>query len=283
MGIATVARTDPSAAPRAAADRPAVPRTADRRHPVLARSRRLPGRAGHRVAEDPGRQGRGRSQVRIWVPGCASGEEVYSLAILLKEMHGPAAGPSPKVQIFGTDIDEAAIATARAARYRKPALARLTRGAARQMVRRGRRFLPPGARDPRDVRVLGAQRDQGSAVLEARPDLLPQPADLSRRRLADPRSSATSTMGSIRAAGCSWGRRRAWRTAPRCSTRSTSGTGSSSASDATATLPGLAPREAARPGRSRDHRTAPARPATSRTRSTAARAVRWSGIRPPMW
>jgi two-component system CheB/CheR fusion protein len=64
-------------------------------------------------------------QVRLWVPGCASGEEVYSLAILLGEVMG-RQGTSPKVQIFGTDIDEEAIAIARAARYRKPALARLS-------------------------------------------------------------------------------------------------------------------------------------------------------------
>jgi len=60
-------------------------------------------------AEDP---------VRIWVAGCATGEEVYSIAILLREAierHGAA----PKVQIFGTDIDDAAVAIARAARYRK--------------------------------------------------------------------------------------------------------------------------------------------------------------------
>ncbi|MEO9189945.1 MAG: CheR family methyltransferase [Acetobacteraceae bacterium] len=54
--------------------------------------------------------------VRVWVPGCATGEEAYSLAILLRE-HMDARHGVPKVQVFGTDIDEAAIATARAGRY----------------------------------------------------------------------------------------------------------------------------------------------------------------------
>jgi two-component system, chemotaxis family, CheB/CheR fusion protein len=63
--------------------------------------------------------------VRIWVPGCASGEEAYSLAILLRELMD-REDASPKVQIFGTDIDEAGIAVARAGSYAKPALARLT-------------------------------------------------------------------------------------------------------------------------------------------------------------
>jgi two-component system CheB/CheR fusion protein len=54
--------------------------------------------------------------VRVWVPGCATGEEAYSLAILLREQMDRLRGP-PKVQIFGTDIDEPAIATARLGRY----------------------------------------------------------------------------------------------------------------------------------------------------------------------
>ncbi|HEY2779270.1 MAG TPA: CheR family methyltransferase [Steroidobacteraceae bacterium] len=56
------------------------------------------------------------STVRIWVPGCATGEEAYSLAILMRE-HMDRLGGVPKVQIFATDIDSAAIATARAGRY----------------------------------------------------------------------------------------------------------------------------------------------------------------------
>jgi two-component system CheB/CheR fusion protein len=58
------------------------------------------------------------SQVRIWVPGCATGEEVYSLAILLQE-EMDRRQIAPKVQIFGTDIDDTAIVTARAGRYNR--------------------------------------------------------------------------------------------------------------------------------------------------------------------
>jgi two-component system CheB/CheR fusion protein len=54
--------------------------------------------------------------VRIWVPGCATGEEVYSIAILLRE-HLDTLRNVPKVQIFASDIDEAALAVARAGRY----------------------------------------------------------------------------------------------------------------------------------------------------------------------
>jgi two-component system CheB/CheR fusion protein len=58
------------------------------------------------------------STVRVWVPGCATGEEAYSLAILLREQMESLKG-GPKVQIFATDIDETAIATARIGRYPK--------------------------------------------------------------------------------------------------------------------------------------------------------------------
>jgi len=54
--------------------------------------------------------------VRIWVPGCATGEEVYSLAIILRECMEEMKREF-KVQIFGTDIDEDAINTARAGVY----------------------------------------------------------------------------------------------------------------------------------------------------------------------
>ncbi|WP_029030160.1 CheR family methyltransferase [Salinarimonas rosea] len=61
--------------------------------------------------------GRGADDtVRVWVPGCATGEEVYSIAILMREQMERLA-TVPRVQIFATDIDEHALAVARAARY----------------------------------------------------------------------------------------------------------------------------------------------------------------------
>lgn len=54
--------------------------------------------------------------IRIWVPGCATGEEAYSMAILLREHMSTVSDP-PKVQVFATDIDENALAVARTGRY----------------------------------------------------------------------------------------------------------------------------------------------------------------------
>jgi two-component system CheB/CheR fusion protein len=55
-------------------------------------------------------------QVRVWVAGCATGEEAYSIAILLLEYAERLPSP-PSIQIFATDIDEAAIQTAREGSY----------------------------------------------------------------------------------------------------------------------------------------------------------------------
>ena len=55
-------------------------------------------------------------QLRVWVAGCATGEEAYSLAILLWERLSRMDAP-PKVQIFATDIDDQALDVARAGRY----------------------------------------------------------------------------------------------------------------------------------------------------------------------
>ncbi|MDA8133429.1 MAG: PAS domain-containing protein [Desulfobacteraceae bacterium] len=54
--------------------------------------------------------------IRVWVAGCSTGEEAYSLAILLAEQQ-EALKCGVKVQIFATDIDSHAIATARNGRY----------------------------------------------------------------------------------------------------------------------------------------------------------------------
>jgi two-component system, chemotaxis family, CheB/CheR fusion protein len=62
-------------------------------------------------------EGRGAGDaVRVWVPGCATGEEVYSIAMLLAE-HGQTLHILPKIQVFATDIDERALEVARTGRY----------------------------------------------------------------------------------------------------------------------------------------------------------------------
>jgi two-component system CheB/CheR fusion protein len=61
----------------------------------------------HRASDQP---------VRVWVAGCATGEEAYSVGITLLEYLGDRAG-SYSIQIFATDADEEALTRARSATY----------------------------------------------------------------------------------------------------------------------------------------------------------------------
>ena len=54
--------------------------------------------------------------IRVWVPGCATGQEAYSVAIVLIESLGHAPSATP-IQVFGTDLSKSAITLARAGLY----------------------------------------------------------------------------------------------------------------------------------------------------------------------
>lgn len=60
--------------------------------------------------------------IRVWAPGCATGEEAYSLAMLLQEASSQTPYQLP-FQVFATDIDERAVAIARNGLYPEPIIA----------------------------------------------------------------------------------------------------------------------------------------------------------------
>ena len=66
------------------------------------------------IVKDKGNKG----TIRMWAPGCSTGEETYSLAMTLLEFLGDKAS-SFQVQIFGTDLNEKGIQKARAGIYRE--------------------------------------------------------------------------------------------------------------------------------------------------------------------
>jgi two-component system, chemotaxis family, CheB/CheR fusion protein len=66
-----------------------------------------------------------KEPIRIWVPGCASGEEVYSIAMTLVEYLGEQF-PAARIQIFGSDVSEAAIEKARVGAYLENILEEVT-------------------------------------------------------------------------------------------------------------------------------------------------------------
>jgi len=61
-------------------------------------------------------ESRGEAPLRVWVPGCATGEEAYSVAILLLEQMQNMQ-QAPNLQVFGTDLDGHAISVARGGLY----------------------------------------------------------------------------------------------------------------------------------------------------------------------
>ncbi len=66
-----------------------------------------------RLAE---REGKPQQPLRVWCAGCASGEEPYTIAIILAEILG-ATAYAERVKIYATDVDDEALAQARLATY----------------------------------------------------------------------------------------------------------------------------------------------------------------------
>ncbi|PWJ18341.1 CheR family methyltransferase [Jannaschia seohaensis] len=84
--------------------------------------------------------------VRVWVAGCATGEEAYSIAILVAEaLGGPDAVEAREVAIFATDIDDRALAVARRGVYPLSALDDVPAGFGEKyfFARRGRLEVAP--------------------------------------------------------------------------------------------------------------------------------------------
>jgi len=87
--------------------------------------------------------------VRVWVPACATGEEAYSIAMLLIE-HARTLESPPTLHVFGCDLDEAAIKVAREGHYPEAIVADVSEERLRTFFTRDKR----GYRVRREVREL---------------------------------------------------------------------------------------------------------------------------------
>jgi two-component system CheB/CheR fusion protein len=107
--------------------------------------------------------------VRVWVPGCATGEEAYSVAMLLLEQAQAIPNP-PTVQVFAGDLDAAAVETARGGHYPEAIAAAVGAERLRQFFTRD----PSGFRVRRSLRhaVLFAVHDVVKDAALARMDLV---------------------------------------------------------------------------------------------------------------
>jgi two-component system CheB/CheR fusion protein len=94
-------------------------------------------------------------EIRIWVPGCATGEEAYSIAILVADLLGPNLSLY-QVQIFATDLDLNALGVARRGSYPEAAMSELDATlVARHFVKIGNRYEV--SRALRDLVVIARQ------------------------------------------------------------------------------------------------------------------------------
>lgn len=94
-------------------------------------------------------------EIRIWVAGCATGEEAYTIAILLAELLGPNLSQF-RVQIFATDLDLGALAIARRGTYPDTALTGMDPDlVSRHFVNTGNRYEV--SRTLRDMVVIARQ------------------------------------------------------------------------------------------------------------------------------
>ena len=111
------------------------------------------------------------------MPGCATGEEAYSIAIVAAEQVA-AAQSACRVQVFATDVDEHALEIARAGVYPESIALDVTPQRLTRFFTRGdHRYTI--AESIRESVVFAVQNViERSAVLEARPGELPKRADL---------------------------------------------------------------------------------------------------------
>ncbi len=93
--------------------------------------------------------------LRVWVAGCSSGEETYSLAMLFRERID-ASGRDVKLQIFASDVDPDAVASAREGLYPDSIEADVSPERLAQYLHQGGSFLPDLGRAALERRVHGA-------------------------------------------------------------------------------------------------------------------------------
>jgi two-component system, chemotaxis family, CheB/CheR fusion protein len=105
---------------------------------------------------------RQEAPIRVWVPGCATGEEAYSIAMLFLERMADAGG-NPQISVFASDVDENALEVGRRGVYPHSLTANVS------PKRRARFFVRDGDdgyavnRELRDSVVFAAQNLVGDA------------------------------------------------------------------------------------------------------------------------
>ena len=121
--------------------------------------------------------------IRIWIAGCSTGEEAYSLAMIFQEQI-TAARSDAKLQIFASDIDADAVARARDGLYPEAIEADVSPVTPCSVFLERRSRLQDRAGTARFGDLYRARCADRPAILPHRSDILPQSADLFAARRA---------------------------------------------------------------------------------------------------
>ncbi|MEI6624416.1 MAG: CheR family methyltransferase, partial [Actinomycetes bacterium] len=100
--------------------------------------------------------------VRVWVPGCATGEEAYTITMIIAEVLGAGADLADRLKVFGTDLSDSALEIARRGQYSDDATAAIPEHLRERWMRRA----------GTDWQVIPALRD---AVVFARHNVAQDP------------------------------------------------------------------------------------------------------------
>ena len=120
---------------------------------------------------------------RAWIPGCATGEEVYSLAMILRECLDGASG-RVNLQLFGTDIDKYAIDKAREGLFPASIAGDLSEERLNRFFVKTGDMYRNSQGHPGYGRLFRPGCDERSSLFPLEPSLLQESSDLFKQRCA---------------------------------------------------------------------------------------------------
>ena len=127
--------------------------------------------------------------MRVWVAGCATGEEAYSIAMIILECLDELQKNLP-VQIYATDIDTDALNIARAGIYPADIAAHVSQRTPEALLYQTGKFVSGKEKSKGNGGLCPTRLYQGRSLLQDGPHLLPQSPYLPGKRYPEKAAAA---------------------------------------------------------------------------------------------